>query len=550
MFVVVRNLDGNVIDNYHFQPEYYTWSILGGPETALVKVAGTPQELHSCLNMLRFEVEIYTEQLQLVWWGYVNKVVVQDDATRITQSLQGFANTVGVLYVDGEGQERFSGWKQNLRTQQHNRYGNKQLLLDVSSTSGQDDISDDSLLKILEPFENIPPTLETSRQDSTGATLECVGWATTLEWQNVPFEKRGKYGDITNYKSDASLYNGVSGFKIGNIGFEKRIAQFADFTMNDYEDKGFESQYISRVLFYMRFAPGLADDPTAYLYEDDGINMEIWSTDGSNPSKGQMIGKPVRQINTGAYVSSKELRSSLNSGGSFSSLEFRWPTASFELPKQGWFFVMKTNSSILQLIQTERSYWRSGSSNRNNNYIYEKYTTGSRKDWGRYELLNYTNLSWLQFPFEFYTRLSAFDLVTYIIQEHSIISSTPYPSYAPIDEKFDLFLDGRQTMLSLINNVCNVDQLFYVITPNKVIKLYEAPKEPELTNIVMKADGTLNIDTRGDISRLIGKWIYNSDARGVHGLCTSVRYEVRTGAYDLSFRGAPSLSEVSTRILR
>ena len=119
---------------YHFQAEHYSWSALGGPESALVKVSAPHGALRNCLDMLGFRVELYNENLQMVWWGFVNKSVVQDDATRISRTLQPVANTVGALYTDKNEEEKFTGWMTSNITKNYNPIGNKELLVELSNT--------------------------------------------------------------------------------------------------------------------------------------------------------------------------------------------------------------------------------------------------------------------------------------------------------------------------------------------------------------------------------------------------------------------------------
>ena len=558
MHVILRNLSGQIVTNYILQPEHYSWSALGGPESALVKVSGINGALQNVLDFLRFTVEIYNDQDMLVWWGFVNKTVVQTDASRLSRTLQGYADEIGAFYNDIEGEEKFEGFHRSRKAKAKDQIGSKELLISVDQAVANS-ITEDRMLEILSEFEDIPITIEANRSGAIGGSLECAGWGTTLEWQHTPYQASGLFGDIDNPIVGAHASVGPFELYESQSGRDKFIAMFADFTMNDsaFRYNG-EDNYLSTVSIKAEYL--VPEFIAAFSgYGRDNFTMEVWSSTGSNPSKGQQISAPVQKINDGATLSRAYAERTTANSDYRTTLTWRWDNASFLLPKDGWFFVMKTRDDFLSMAIASEPYWYSGSKSnpRNNNYVWVKPTL-SRYGGENWIALNsdrqaidgtvlYSN--WHTNVLEFTTRLSAYQLVELLIQRHAIINEV-YPSTVPADEKFSGNFTGRETMLSMIKNACAVDELFYTITPNKQVRLYEHPPKPNGTGLSMKADGTLDVKPIGDLSRVVGNWVYTEGLRDVCGLCIGARYEVRTGAYDLSFRGAPALNDVVTRITR
>ena len=151
---------------------------------------------------------------------------------------------------------------------------------------------------------------------------------------------------------------------------------------------------------------------------------------------------------------------------------------------------------------------------KNNEYLWYSVrgsadTFGSWSAWRDQTIAGYTIPDWIHLPFEFYTRLGASALIKHIIQGHTFIRSTLYPNPPSVDEKFLAYLNGRETLSTSIKNMCSVDDLFYTITPNRTLKLYEVPTNPEESNIVMRNDGTINVKPEGDLSKIVGQWVHD-----------------------------------------
>ena len=557
MYVVVRNLSGVPINNFRFQAENYSWSSLGGPETALVKVAGTHSALRYCLNMLRFPVEIYDSHLTLVWWGFVNKVILQDDATRITRSLQSYANSIGAFYTDADGKERFRGFVKSDVTEKYSPYGEKQILVDVNE-SIKNSIEDSEMLDILEHFENIPPTMETSRGDTLGANLECVGWGHTLQWQHTPYQDRGRYGEQLGYPLEnvsryaSIIYSPQTQFNEG------RLSQYADYRLSNrnWNDSSSTDHYLSHVIFPMTHLPPVTGRGAVTTY--GGVRVELHRSTGANPLNDDQINAPTSILDNGIFIDRESITESVspNTTG-ITPVTFRWNTANVLLPPNGWFFTLRSAGNRLSIPLNRYCFWyrNNAAEPRPNRYLWYqvKGTTerwGDWRAWREQTIANYNIPNWIQIPFEFYTRFGASALIEHIISNHSIIKNSLFAHPPATDEKFAAYLNGRETMATAIKNMCSVDDLFYTITPDKTLHLYEVPSDPNESTIVMKNDGTLSVRPIGNLANIVGKWVYDSSTQSVRGICVSARYEVRTGAYDLGFRGAPSLIDISTRVFQ
>ena len=562
MIAVVRNLNNVVVNNFTFQVEHYSWSSIGGPETAMVKVASTHAALRYCLNMLRYPVEIYDYNNTLVWWGFVNKVVLQDDATRVTRSLQSYSNTIGAFYTNEEGEERFRGWIKNTITEKNDKYGEKQLLLTTSSELGSNnDITEIQLREILEHFENIAPTMETGRGNTIGATLECVGWGHTLQWEHVPHQQLGRYGDPENYPTTGTFRYAAITYLPQTQFQEGRLAQYANYRTNSNNDQSSNTHYISRVIFPMVHLEPVTGFGAVTAY--GGVRVELLTANAINPIAGNNsdLSSPGSTFDNGPFINQNRMTQLVpvnpTSDGSLTEVEFRWPTSSVALPAGGWYFTLRSASNRLAVPFGRYSVWwvpsQDAGSPYHNRYLWRQVrgsgNFGSWTAWRDGSWPDWEIPSWIQIGFRFFTRMGAAELINHIVENHSIIRSPLYPNTPDADEKFSAFLNGRELSSSTIKNICSVDELFYLITPNKTLRLWNVPDDPEESSITIKKDGTLSIEPNGNLSKIVGQWVYDSSAQSIRGLCTSARYEVRTGAYDLGFRGAPSLTDVSTRVL-
>ena len=174
----------------------YSWSALGGPESATVNVSGPAVGLRSALDWLGFTVMVSDGRGGPVWWGYVERVELADDAFRVQSALSGHYNSISVIY--GSRTDTLhppTPFRRNER--QADRFGDKELQVNLAAELDGKRPSDEDIDAILKPFLTPARQIEHAYRGRVGVTLHCAGWVRQLDWRYVARYETGQYGRIT-----------------------------------------------------------------------------------------------------------------------------------------------------------------------------------------------------------------------------------------------------------------------------------------------------------------------------------------------------------------
>jgi len=170
--------------------EWYSWHEEGGPFRAELSANGFEDDIWQLVEHLRAPVEIFNENGDSVWWGYLHEIGIQRDAIKDVISLDEMYNRVGVLYtLSAPGSTSIGGsaataWAEN--TDSSERYGTRELLIALSAgNAAQADNQRDIWLD----FKKYPQVVTTVAEGQGGAkeapiqaTITCYGWFETLDW--------------------------------------------------------------------------------------------------------------------------------------------------------------------------------------------------------------------------------------------------------------------------------------------------------------------------------------------------------------------------------
>lgn len=164
----------NSADGALYRVRNFSFSHIGGPESAEIEVVGDWSSCFAQLGRLREPVIISDDAGNRVWWGYVSEVRAGADAI----ALDGMANkiagkaggTLGTWFADPD----------SIAT-----YGIKELIIDAGSTAT---VSEADAIAQSELELRSKPVAYTTTLDiasSPSATIYCRGWWDTLSWQYI-----------------------------------------------------------------------------------------------------------------------------------------------------------------------------------------------------------------------------------------------------------------------------------------------------------------------------------------------------------------------------
>jgi hypothetical protein len=167
-----RDFTGAVPLNLDIQIERYSHAMLGGPDTATLKIRPTSDKWE-LTKLLRCPVEIYGEDGGLKWWGFVDRVVIPHGQIRVGLGLDELYNSVAVKHQSGTTTA-------SIDAQSVGEYGTKQYFIDLSNAPEADAIA--YRATYLETHKYAVPELELSGGGDE-IIMECYGWWKTLSWK-------------------------------------------------------------------------------------------------------------------------------------------------------------------------------------------------------------------------------------------------------------------------------------------------------------------------------------------------------------------------------
>lgn len=164
----------------------YSRSVYGGPRAARVAVSGDEGALLAIRTLLRSPVEIYDEEADLVWWGYVHRATVRLGNVSVSWSLDEMANRVAVVFTRqtptaGGSKKAQTPWAE--QSTSILEYGVKERLITLSDGDdvGAESYRDSWLARIGLPVREVE--LANGAAGVASGELECRGWFETLGWQ-------------------------------------------------------------------------------------------------------------------------------------------------------------------------------------------------------------------------------------------------------------------------------------------------------------------------------------------------------------------------------
>jgi len=156
-----------------FIVDRYSWNMIGGPQTAYLK-AKPNADKWELMKLLRAPIEIYGDDGDIVWWGFVNRITIPiGDQQRLGLGLNELYNYIVVTYNQGDTAAGSD-------TNSINEYGQKEKFInDTIATQTQGEAKRD--LYLLD-HKFAKPELEFSGGNDD-VSIECYGWNTTLGWK-------------------------------------------------------------------------------------------------------------------------------------------------------------------------------------------------------------------------------------------------------------------------------------------------------------------------------------------------------------------------------
>ncbi len=156
----------------------YSHNVFGGPKVATITATGNAEALFEMINHLRAPVEIVNDLGDVVWWGYISELLVNMPAASYGVDLTAMYNRVSVAYTD-QGLRFTTPWDEDDFSV--SEYGKKELLLSLSDVFEGVALQQRSIQ--LENTRYPIPILKFPGGKEDTATITCVGWFQTLEWQ-------------------------------------------------------------------------------------------------------------------------------------------------------------------------------------------------------------------------------------------------------------------------------------------------------------------------------------------------------------------------------
>lgn len=169
----------------------YSKTVFGGCDRAEIEITGDPTDQFEFLNYLRDGIEIFDENGNEVWWGFVQRVEISHGQVQLTADMDEMSNKIALAYnlisAGGNtvGVRRTTPWITNADSIA--KFGAKELLESGGSMNAVEAITMATRLRNEVSF---PRVYVTSGGSKARVTLECLGWWHTLGWRycNVPTE--------------------------------------------------------------------------------------------------------------------------------------------------------------------------------------------------------------------------------------------------------------------------------------------------------------------------------------------------------------------------
>jgi len=191
-----RDFSGNVRPSADLRVERLTWKALGGPAEAVFTGSPTGKDWLGCsaewaLDALARPVTVSNQTGEKVWWGYVQRVELQENDLRLVYDLAELANRICVEFWQPEpqlewtGERTFTSWADDLDSQRI--FGVRERIFTLRSMDESEALqSRDGLLA--QTSRPLPQVSQVAAGISLPRVrLVCRGWWETLKWRYARF---------------------------------------------------------------------------------------------------------------------------------------------------------------------------------------------------------------------------------------------------------------------------------------------------------------------------------------------------------------------------
>jgi hypothetical protein len=191
-----------------FVPERYSFSAVGGPRSAVIKVgAAEERAMWELLEYLRCPIEIYDDREACVWWGYVSNVEINVGKMKVGVSLDTMFNNIAVIYTVNNA-KAITAFEYDAVSVAI--YGVKEFIATLSGANEQTALSYRSSLLDMSKYPT--PTIDIAENTGLSATINCAGWFETLDWKYYSYTGSG---DLSNKTQIENIVNTAGQFLTG-----------------------------------------------------------------------------------------------------------------------------------------------------------------------------------------------------------------------------------------------------------------------------------------------------------------------------------------------
>jgi len=194
-----RDFTEGVIPQEPLQVHKLSWSAFGGCDEAYLFATGLPERLISLVDLIRCPVQVVSNHVEPVWWGYIHEIIIYHQGVKIKVTLEQLFNRVVVTYSflspDNKLGEQLETAVANDQASQ-NEYGIRETI--VHRTNIDDEFADNlrdtilaqkawptsQLSQIWGRTKDLPPYKGDLPPGHSFATFSCKGWFSTLDWRS------------------------------------------------------------------------------------------------------------------------------------------------------------------------------------------------------------------------------------------------------------------------------------------------------------------------------------------------------------------------------
>lgn len=223
-------LDSDVNHTLSLTPQRWAGDVLGGPTDASITGMGRMEDLRQCLEWIGYRVVVLNDDLDPVWWGFVNAAFVDHPAISWGFTIDQTYNDVKVIfsYTDVDGRSQKGETDSATNSDSIARFGTKALVYSAgtSTATEADSLRDELLSKI----SNKTLSLEGGGAEP-GIRLFCRGYVDTLGWIYYP-NSNGLYEVGTSGSQQIAIGWEMFGSDIGFFSAASRLGDEQDRLLN------------------------------------------------------------------------------------------------------------------------------------------------------------------------------------------------------------------------------------------------------------------------------------------------------------------------------